>query len=69
MKNKIYNYVFDLSFFFMILSLYCKIAVSKFNILSKSDEEIVILFVLGILISYIMLFLLHCLFQTHQKEY
>lgn len=69
MKSKIYNYVFNLSFFFMILSIYCKIAVSQFNILSKSDEEIVILFVFGILISYLTLFLLHCLFQRYQKKY
>lgn len=69
MKSKIYNYIFNLSFFFMILSIYCKIVVSQFNILSRSDVEIVILFVFGILISYIMLFLLHCLFQKHQKKY
>ena len=57
---KTLNYV---SYFIALLSIYCKILVSKFNILSKSDVEILISFLGGIVWVSIMLFLLRYLSQ------
>ena len=69
MITKIYNCVFDFSLFFMFLSTYCKIFVSQFNILNKSNVEVIVCFFAGIIYSCLMLILLRCLSQEVQKKW
>lgn len=68
MITKVYNCVFNISLFFMFLSTYYKIFVSHFDILNKTNKEVIVCFLAGIVYSCLMLTLLHCLFQKFQKR-
>ncbi len=61
MKKIVYNYCFYGACFLMFLSIYCKMAVSYLGVLSKTDIEVIVSFIIGNLFSGIMLFLLHYL--------
>lgn len=68
MKRKIYDCFLHTSIYMMLLSIYCKITVSKFYILQKSDMEVLFVFFIGVILSFIMLFLLRYLFRYILKQ-
>lgn len=65
MKTTFHNCLLNISGFMALLSTYCKFMVSKLDILNKSNIQIIILFFVGIVLSYLTLFLLHYLFRRN----
>lgn len=61
--KKIINSLFYIACYMAILSIYCNVSVSHYNVLNKSDAVIVMCFFKGIFFACIITFLLHYLFR------
>lgn len=61
--KKVINGLFYSSFYMAFLSIYCKISVLYFDVLTKSDNAILMCFFSGIICISIIVLLLRHLFQ------
>lgn len=66
--KKVYNVLVCISIFFAWLSCYCRMFISEFVRLQGNNVFVALFFILGIVVSSIMTFLLHHLFHRFRKQ-